>query len=78
MRLSDLRGKPICSAQGRRIGRVHEIHCDKGRIVALMCGPASLIERWTGRSRGRRVAWETIERVGPGAITLKAQGARGG
>ena len=77
MRLSDLRGKPIKSADGEALGRVHEVVCDKGRIVAVMCGSASLIERWTGRSHGRRVPWTSIDRVGRDAIVLKPAGREG-
>jgi sporulation protein YlmC with PRC-barrel domain len=45
MRLSDLRDKRIETTGGKTIGRVHEVHCDKGRVVALICGAGSLIER---------------------------------
>ena len=60
MRLSDLRDKKIKGLDGETLGRVHEVHCDKGRVVALKCGAASLIERWTDRSKGRRVPWESV------------------
>ena len=41
MRLSDLRGKKVTGLDGEALGRVHEVHCDNGRIVALMVGPAA-------------------------------------
>jgi len=63
MRLTDLRGKTVRTADGAPLGRVHEVHCDKGRIVALMCGPGSLIERLTARSNGRRIPWECVQKV---------------
>jgi sporulation protein YlmC with PRC-barrel domain len=63
MRLSDLRDKKIRGLDGERLGRVHEVHCDQGQVVALKCGPGSLIERWTDRSKGRRVPWEAVVRV---------------
>jgi sporulation protein YlmC with PRC-barrel domain len=63
MRLSDLRGKKICSLDGEMLGRVHEVHCDGGRVTALMCGPGSLIERWTARNAGRRIPWEEVRRI---------------
>jgi len=63
MRLSDLRDKKVRSLDGERLGRVHEVHCEKGRIVALMCGPGSLIERWTARREGRRIPWECVRKV---------------
>ena len=63
MRLSDLRDKKITSLDGERLGRVHEVHCEKGRVVALMCGPGSFIERWTARREGRRIPWECVRKV---------------
>jgi sporulation protein YlmC with PRC-barrel domain len=63
MRLSDLRDKKIKGLDGETLGRVHEVHCDNGRVVALKCGATSLIERWTDRSRGRRVPWKSVVRV---------------
>jgi sporulation protein YlmC with PRC-barrel domain len=70
MRLSDLRGKTICSLDGEMLGRVHEVHCDGGRVTALMCGPGSLIERWTARKAGRRIAWEEVRRLDPDRVIV--------
>ena len=70
MRRSDLRDKEVRSAAGERLGRVHDIHCDGGRVTALMCGPSSLIERWTGRKRGRRIPWEEVRRVERRAVVV--------
>lgn len=63
MRLSDLRDKKIMTLDGETLGRVHEVHCDKTRIVALMCGSGSLIERWTAQQKGRRIPWECVRKV---------------
>ncbi|HET9145848.1 MAG TPA: PRC-barrel domain-containing protein, partial [Sphingomicrobium sp.] len=63
MRLSELRDKKVRTLDGEALGRVHEVHCDKGKVVALMCGPGSFIERWTGQSRGRRVEWSAVRRI---------------
>lgn len=62
-RLSDLRGKKIRSLDGKALGRVHEVHADGGRVVAIMCGPGSFIERLTARTRGRRVPWEMVKHI---------------
>lgn len=72
MRLSDLRDKKVRSLDGAMLGRVHEVHCDNGQVTALMCGPASLIERWTSRSRGRRIPWEEVRRVDRDAVVVVA------
>jgi sporulation protein YlmC with PRC-barrel domain len=70
MRLSDLRDKKVRSLDGETLGRVHEVHCDKGRVTALMCGPASFIERLTAKKEGRRIPWECVKRVEPAAIIV--------
>ena len=69
-RLTDLRDKRIRSLDGKMLGRVHEVHADKGQIVALMCGPGSFIERWTARTEGRRVPWEQVKRIERDAIVI--------
>lgn len=53
----------ILTLDGETLGSVHEVHCDKGRIVALMCGSGSLIERWTAQQKGRRIPWECVRKV---------------
>ena len=63
MRLSDLRDKRIRTLDGETLGRVHEVHCEKGQVIALMCGSGSLIERWTARRQGRRIPWECVRKV---------------
>ena len=70
MRLSDLRDKKIKTLDGETLGRVHEVHCEKGRITALMCGPGSFIERLTARNKGRRIPWECVKRVEAGAVIV--------
>jgi sporulation protein YlmC with PRC-barrel domain len=63
MRLSDLRDKKVRSLDGEALGRVHEVHCEKGRVIALMCGPGSFLERWTAKKEGRRIPWEYVRRA---------------
>lgn len=76
MRLSDLRDKVVRSADGQVRGRVHDVHCVKGELVALKCGPAALIERWTSRSHGHHIPWEAVAEVGPDAIMLASPKAK--
>ena len=76
MRLSDLRDKTVRSADGKTLGRVHDVHCDAGRITALMCGPASFLERWTGKTRGHRVPWEQVRRIDDDAIVISDGSAK--
>ena len=70
MRLSDLRDKKIRTLDGETLGRVHEVHCEAGRVTALMCGPGSLIERLTARREGRRIPWECVRKVERGQIVV--------
>jgi sporulation protein YlmC with PRC-barrel domain len=70
MRLTDLRDKKVKSLDGEPLGRVHDVHCEKGRIVALMCGPGSLVERWTAKKQGRRIPWECVVKVDPKHIVV--------
>jgi sporulation protein YlmC with PRC-barrel domain len=70
MRLSDFRGKRVKDLDGEKLGVVHEVHCERGRIVALMTGPGSLVERWTAKGKGRRIAWESVCKVGADEIVV--------
>jgi sporulation protein YlmC with PRC-barrel domain len=70
MRLSDLRDKKVCTLDGETLGRVHDVHCEKGSIVALMVGAASFIERFTAKQHGRRVPWECVLKVEEQAVVV--------
>ncbi|HEY6048850.1 MAG TPA: PRC-barrel domain-containing protein [Sphingomicrobium sp.] len=70
MRLSDLRDKRVRTLDGQSLGRVHEVHCEKGKIVALMTGSASLIERLTARTHGRRIPWECVMKIDAKQVTV--------
>ena len=76
IRLSDLRDKTVRSLDGDKLGRVHEVHCKDGQVIALMCGPGSFIERWTGQSEGRQVPWEAVRRIEAAAIVIDEKGAK--
>jgi sporulation protein YlmC with PRC-barrel domain len=63
MRLSELRDAKLKTLDGETLGRVHEVHVEAGKVVALICGPGSLVERLTARKHGRRIAWQCVRRV---------------
>jgi sporulation protein YlmC with PRC-barrel domain len=63
MRLWDLQDKKVRTLDGEMLGRVHEVHCDKGQVTALTCGPGSLIERLTARQHGRKIPWDCVRKV---------------
>jgi sporulation protein YlmC with PRC-barrel domain len=70
MRLSDLRDCKVKTIAGKTLGRVHDVHCDGGKVVELMCGAPSLIERLTAKAHGRRVKWEEVVRVERGVVVI--------
>ncbi|HEY8434858.1 MAG TPA: PRC-barrel domain-containing protein [Sphingomicrobium sp.] len=70
MRLSDLRDKKIRTLDGEMLGRVHEVHCAKGRITALKIGAGGFIERLTDKREGRSIPWECVKRVEAKAIIV--------
>jgi len=70
MRLSDLTDAKVRTLDGDVLGRVHEVHCDGGRIVALTCGPGSFIEKLTAKKHGRRIPWEYVLKVKYREVTV--------
>jgi sporulation protein YlmC with PRC-barrel domain len=63
MRLTDIRDKEVRTLDGAHLGRVHEVHCERGVVTALMVGPGSFIERLTARKKGRRVPWDCVRKI---------------
>jgi sporulation protein YlmC with PRC-barrel domain len=63
MRLSQLRDAKVRTLDGKTLGRVHEVHVEKGRVTALTCGPGSWIERMTSVDHGRRIPWQFVVRI---------------
>ena len=76
MRLSDLRDKPVRNLDGERLGTVHEVHCEKGVVTALMIGTGSFIERLTSKRHGRRIPWECVRKVEAGRIIVTPRNPR--
>lgn len=70
MRLSDLRDKIIRTVDGERLGRVHEVHCENGRVVALRCGPGSFFERLTTATGGKPIPWACVREVDARHVTV--------
>jgi sporulation protein YlmC with PRC-barrel domain len=63
MRLADLRDKVVRTLDGEKLGRVHDVHADKGKVTALMVGAGSFIESLTAKKTGRRIPWEFVRRI---------------
>ena len=77
MRLTDLRDKPVRNLDGKRLGTVHEVHCEKGVVTALMIGPGSFIERLTSKPHGGRIAWDRVRKVEADRIIVTPEAPRG-
>ena len=73
MRLTDFQDKKVRTTDGKTLGRVHEVHCDKGKVAAIMCGPGSFIEELTARQEGRRIPWESVLRIEAEAIIVTTE-----
>ena len=76
MRLTDLRDAKVKTLDGETLGRVHDVHAEGGRIVALTCGAGSFIERLTARQHGRRIPWECVARIAGGEVFVTPEPAR--
>ena len=72
MRLSELRNKSVRTLDGERLGRVHELHCEKGKIIALMIGPGGFLESLTAKKSGRRIPWQCVVRVEPRQVVVNS------
>ena len=70
MRLSQLRDAKVKTLDGETLGRVHEVHVERGRVTALTCGAGSFIERLTAKKHGRRIPWECVVKIGPKEIVV--------
>src|SRR5438270_12921453 len=70
MRLSDFCDVRVKTLDGGTLGRVHEVHVERGRVTALACGAGSFIERLTAKKHGRRIPWECVVKIGPKEIVV--------
>ena len=77
MRLSDLRDAKVRTLDGKMLGRIHEVHADGGRVTALICGAASLIERMTAKKHGRRIPWDCVVRLGKSEVVVSLEAVNG-
>jgi sporulation protein YlmC with PRC-barrel domain len=74
MRSSDLQGKRVCTADGRSLGHVDEIHVRDSEVTALTCGARGLLQRFISSRRGHRVPWAKVVRVTEKEITVEMSG----
>jgi sporulation protein YlmC with PRC-barrel domain len=73
MRLGELYDAPVRTEDGERLGCVHEVYAEGGRVVKLGVGAANLLERLLYRRRGRQVAWDDVVAIEGGTIIVAAK-----
>jgi sporulation protein YlmC with PRC-barrel domain len=77
-RLSDLLGREVVDESGRRLGRVHDVVCDRqpaeARVSSLLVGSAGLFSRLglSGGRRADRIDWQDVRRIESHRIVVLA------
>ncbi len=77
-RLSELLGREVVDESGRRLGRVHDIVCDRQQaaaaVSALLIGSGGVFSRAgiRGKRRTDRVDWHDVQRIEPHRVVLVA------
>jgi sporulation protein YlmC with PRC-barrel domain len=75
IRVSSLLGKKVVAADGRKLGRVEEIHVDeRGTVTMLDLGARGWLEREGANERPKRITWDKVEELGPKQIVLRETG----
>jgi YD repeat-containing protein len=74
MRGADLQGKRVETEDGRRLGRVFEVHLRDGQATAVVYGARGLLQRFTSARGGRRAAWSDVVRVTADALVIRSSG----
>jgi sporulation protein YlmC with PRC-barrel domain len=77
MRLGELYDAPVRTEDGERLGCVHEVYAEGGRVVKLGVGAANLLERLLYRRRGKQVAWDDVVAIRDGMIVVAAKKRKG-
>jgi sporulation protein YlmC with PRC-barrel domain len=77
--LSDLIGRPVRDASGRKLGRVFEVrgHREGEGIVVdeILVGPRALLKRLRGPdAKARPIPWAQIREVGEGIVITGPDG----
>jgi sporulation protein YlmC with PRC-barrel domain len=71
MRLGELYNAPVRTTKGERLGRVHDVTIEAGRVKELGIGAANFLERLFSHRRGRHIAWEKVKKIEGGTIVVE-------
>ena len=74
MRLAELYGARVVNPDGKRLGRLLEIHCRNNEVSWLELGAWALLHRARGRRRGRKIPWEKVVAIRGGTIIVDHPG----
>jgi sporulation protein YlmC with PRC-barrel domain len=70
IRFADLYGARVRDRGGARLGRLRELYCRDGEVVAIGVGFRTLAERLIGKG-GRRIPWSRVAAIRAGEIIVE-------
>ena len=71
MRLGELYNAPVRTVDGKKLGRVHEVYAEAGRVTKLGVGAANFLERLFSHRHGRHIAWDKVKKIERGTIVVE-------
>ena len=69
-KLSELQGLLVCTADGRRLGHVHDVRVEGCRVTELVIGPRGLLVRLGVTRSAETVAWDRVTEIDAGRIVV--------
>jgi sporulation protein YlmC with PRC-barrel domain len=74
-KLSELQGRPVCTADGRKLGQVQEVRVrragERYEVECLLLGAGGLLVRLGVKGRGGdEVAWDRVTAITEDRITV--------
>lgn len=70
MLVSQLNGHWVLDADGKRLGRLHELEAENGTVERIVFGKAGFMERMTGRSEPTKRPWSDVVKIDKAGIHL--------
>ena len=71
MLVSQLNQHWVLGADGRRLGRLHELEAENGKVERIVFGRAGFIERMTGWSEPNKRPWSDVVKIDKEGIHLR-------
>lgn len=70
MLICQLNRRPVFDADGKMLGRLHELEAEHGKIERIVFGKAGFFERMTGRSAHMKRPWSDVVKIDGTGIHL--------